>query len=72
MRSYDQTVGRTARYPNTYFQNASFEWNLLDDDITEFKRKLLAMVRPSKNSIDGINDIVGVKHCHDCGLHAVY
>ena len=25
MRSYDQNVGRTARYSNTYFQNASFE-----------------------------------------------
>ena len=32
IRSYDQNVGRTARYSNTYFQNTPFEWNLLDDD----------------------------------------
>ena len=32
MRSYDQNVGRTLQYSNTYFQNATFEWNLLDDD----------------------------------------
>ena len=68
IRSYDQNVGRTARYSNTYFQNAPFELNLLDDDtknstsISEFKRKLLAMIRPIKNSIYGINDIVGVRH----------
>ena len=68
MRSYDPNVGRTARYSNTYFQNAPFEWNLLDDDtknstsIAVFKRKLLAMIRPNKNSIYGINDIVGVRY----------
>ena len=58
MRNYDQNVGRTARFSNTYFQNAPFEWNLLDDNIrnstsiVEFKRKLLAMIKPSKNSHD--------------------
>ena len=68
VRNYDQNVGRTARYSSTYFQNAPFEWNLLDDDtrnstsISEFKRKLLAMIRPNKNSIYGTNDIVGVRH----------
>ena len=68
MRSFDQNVGRTVQYSNTYFQNAPFEWNLLDDDresstsIFEFKRKLLAMIRPKKNSVYGINDIVGVRH----------
>ena len=67
IRNYDQNVGRTARYSNTYFQNALLEWNLLDDDtknstsISEFKRKLLAMIRPIKNSVYGINDIVGVR-----------
>ena len=68
MRSYDQNVGRTVRYSNTYFQNAPFEWNLLDDDtknstsISEFKRKLFALIRPRKNSVYGTNDIVGVRH----------
>ena len=68
MRTYDQNVGRTARYSNTYFQNAPFEWNLLAEDIRNstsiavFKRKLLAMIRPNKNSIYGINDIVGVRY----------
>ena len=68
MRTYDQNVGRTARYSNTYFQNAPFEWNLLAEDIRNstsisvFKRKLLAKIRPNKNSIYGINDIVGVKY----------
>ena len=68
MRSYDQNVGRTARYSNTYFQNAPFEWNLLAEDIRKstsvavFKRKLLAMIRPNKNSIYGINYIVGVRY----------
>ena len=41
---------------------------MLDDDtrnstsISEFKRKLLALIRPKKNSVYGINDIVGVRH----------
>ena len=75
IRSYDQNVGRTARYSNTYCQNAPFEWNLLDDDtknstsVSEFKRKLLAMIRPIKNSIFGINDIVGVRHLSKLRLH---
>ena len=41
---------------------------IIDDEtknsksISEFKRKLLAMIRPNKNSIYGINDIVGIRH----------
>ena len=31
--AYDQNVGRTVRFTNTYFQNTLFEWNLLADDI---------------------------------------
>ena len=68
VRQFDQNAGRTARYSNTYFQNAPFEWNLLNDEtrnstsISEFKCKLIAMIRPEKNSIFGINDIVGVRH----------
>ena len=50
-----QPTGRTARFASTYFQNALFEWNLLDQNIkysntlAEFKRKLLAVIRPVKN-----------------------
>ena len=67
-RNVGRHVGRTVRYSNTYFQNAPFEWNLLENDtknstsISEFKRKLLALIRPKKNSVYGINDIVGVRH----------
>ena len=49
------------------FKMHLFEWNLLDDDtknltlISEFKRKLLALIRPKKNSVYGINDIVDVR-----------
>ena len=44
---YEQFVGRTIRFSHTYFQNALYEWNNLDQDIrnsqsiSEFKRKLL-------------------------------
>ena len=68
MRSFNQNVGRTVRYSNTYFQNAPFEWKLHDDDtknstsISEFKRKLLAMIRPRKNSVYSIIDVFGVRH----------
>ena len=30
--------------------------------ISEFKRKLIIMIRPQKNPIYGINDILGVRH----------
>ena len=66
-RNYDQNFTRTARYANTYFQNAPFEWNLLDNDIrnstsiSEFKNKLLALIRQNKNLISGINDTIGIR-----------
>ena len=68
VRVFNQNVGRTARHLNTYFQNALFEWNLLNDEIknsksfSEFKLKLILMIRPVKNPIYGINDIVGIRH----------
>ena len=37
--------------------------------ISEFKRKLLAMIRPNKNLIYGINDIVGVRHLYEDSEH---
>ena len=66
-RAYDQNVGRTVRFANTYFQNTLFEWNLLADDIKNarslaaFKSKLLSTIRPLKRTMYGIRDIVGIK-----------
>ena len=36
--------------------------------ISEFKRKLIAMIRPEKNPIYGINDIVGARHLSQLAL----
>ena len=53
-RACDQNVSRTTRFSHTYFQNVLYEWNLLNHDIenlqsiSEFKRKLLAIIRPPK------------------------
>ena len=64
---YDPAVSRTMRFSNTYFQNVLFEWNLLEEDarhsqtIDEFKRKLLAKIRPGKNSTFAVSDTHGVK-----------
>ncbi len=66
-RDYDQNVGRTARFTNTYFHNTLFEWNLLTDDIKNasslavFKSKLLSTIRPLKRTMYGIRDLVGIK-----------
>ena len=66
IRAYDQGSCRTVRFANTYFQNTLYEWNLLSDEIknsltiTEFKRKLLAIIRPLGNSCYDIHDIKGV------------
>ena len=54
VRVFNQNVGRTARYSNTYFQNAPLELNMLNDEarnsksISEFKRKLIIMIRPQR------------------------
>ena len=64
---YEQPVARTTRFANTYFQNALFEWNLLDSEIqnsasiSQFKAKLLSIIRPVKNPIYRISDILGVR-----------
>ena len=66
-RAYDQNVGRTTRFSHTYFQNVRYEWNQLDHDIknsqsiSEFKRKLLAIIRPPKNTVYDVFDIEGIK-----------
>ena len=63
-----QNVGRTARYSNTYCQNALIEWNMLNDEarksksISDLKHKLLITIRPEKSPIYSINDILGARH----------
>ena len=67
-RVYDENIVRTVRFPNTFFQNALCEWNLLDDEIknsrsiSEFKRKLLQITKPVKKSMYKISDIDGIKY----------
>ena len=66
-RAYDQNVARTTRFSHTYFQNVLYEWNLRDHDIknsqsiSEFKQKLLAIIRPPKNTVYDVFDIEGIK-----------
>ena len=65
--AFPEKGSRTARFSNTYFQNVITEWNLLNSDVRNseslaaFKRKLISTVRPLKNTIYGVYDIVGVR-----------
>ena len=64
---YEQTIGRTVRFSNTYFQNTFFEWNSLTLDIrnstsiAEFKHKLLGIIRPAQKPTYNIHDIAGIR-----------
>ena len=64
---YEQPTVQTIRYSNSYFQNTISEWNLLDDkvrnspSISQFKKNLLAIIRPSKNPTYKIRDIQGIR-----------
>ena len=64
---FDQPIERTNRYSNTYFQNCPKEWNRLDisvrssQTISEFKKKLIQIVRPVKRSFFNVHDLYGVK-----------
>ena len=67
-REYEPMIARTVRFSNTYFQNIlSSDWHLLDknikesETISEFKRKLLAVVRPKQKSVYNVFDRVGIK-----------
>ena len=66
-RAFEQCAERTNRFSNTYFQSCPCEWNQLDlsiqscQNISEFKRKLIQLVRPPTNSIFNIHDIIGTK-----------
>ena len=64
---YELNVISTNRFSHTYFQNCIRDWNLLDETIknssaiSEFKRELVHLVRPSKKSYFGIHDIQGIR-----------
>ena len=64
---YDQHTERTTRFTHTSFQNCVSEWNRLDvsmrsnQTISEFKRKLLKLIRPPKRSIFNIYGLEGIK-----------
>ena len=55
LRNYDPNFCRTNRFSNSYFRNTIYEFNLLNSEIrnsksiSEFKRKLLSVIRPTKN-----------------------
>ena len=67
LHCYEQPTGRTIRYSNSYFQNTISEWNLLDNEvrnspsISQFKKNLLAIIRPSKNPTYNMRDILGIR-----------
>ena len=67
-RVYDQNIGRTNRFANTYFQNSFMEWNKLDNEvkqsvsIAQLKNKLLSTIRPVGNFILNVHDIIGVSY----------
>ena len=66
-RDYDVDVARTNRFSDSYFHNTLFEWNLLGDELknpislSQFKNKLLRIIRPEGNSVYSISDIEGVR-----------
>ena len=65
--NYPEKGSRTARFSSTYFQNVIADWNLLDSDMRNLeslaacKWKLISSVRPLKNPIYGVYDIVGIR-----------
>ena len=73
--AYEQPRARTVRYSNTYFHNTLFEWNLLDKEIqnctsiANFKKELLSIIRPVKNSTFRVFDITGIKLLARLHLH---
>ena len=61
-------AARTVRSSNSYFQNVLSEWHSLDNNIkesetiSEFERKLLAVIRPKRKSVYNVYDRVGIKN----------
>ena len=64
---YDQHIERTTRFSHTYYQNCVSEWNRPNvsmrssQTISEFKRKLIKLIRPPKRSIFNIYDLEGTR-----------
>ena len=55
------------RFSSSYFHNTICEWNLLEKSVQDspslavFKSKLLRIIRPEKNPVYNIYDILGIK-----------
>ena len=55
------------RFSSSYFHNTICEWNLLEKAVQDspslaiFKSKLLRIIRPEKNPVYNIYDILGIK-----------
>ena len=66
-RDFEPNISRTKRFSNTYFQNSINEWNSLDvstrkcGTVSQFKTKLINLVRPPKKSTFKIHDINCIK-----------
>ena len=66
LRCYEQNVGRTMGFSSSYFIT-QYEWNLLEKSVQDspslavFKSKLLRIIRPEKNPVYNIYDILGIK-----------
>ena len=64
---FEPNISRTKWFSNTYFQNSINEWNSLDvsirkcETVSQFKTKLINLVRPPKKSTFKIHDINGIK-----------
>ena len=58
----------------TYFYNALFEWNSLNEELknsstlAEFKRKLIARVRPEGNPVYDVANLQGIRLLTKCRL----
>ena len=56
------------RVLQVYFLNVFFEWNLLDqiikdsNTLADFKRKLLAVIRPVKKSVYNVYNMTGIRN----------
>ena len=67
-QAYAQNRARTDRFSNSYFYNTLHEWNKLPTEIcsskslAEFKRKLIALIRPVKKTTYGVTDLKGIRN----------
>ena len=61
------TCSKSSSFFKHFFQNALFEWNLLDceirncSSISQFKKKLISIIRRVKNSTYRVYDIPGIR-----------